>query len=60
MCVKPEKNILEHFCTKNAVMIMSLTDQSYYSVCHLLVRIFILTVPVKYWLTQVAKISRFI
>ena len=43
MYVEPEK-YLRIFLHENAAMMMGIMDQSYYSICHLLVRLFILTV----------------
>ena len=42
--VETYQNILEHFFHENAVLTIGLTDQSYYSICHFMVRLFIRTV----------------
>ena len=39
---------LRTFLHKNAVLMIGLTDQSYHSICHFMVRIFIPTVMVNY------------
>ena len=44
------------FLHKNAVLMIGLTEQSYYSICHLLVRLLIRTVPGISWFQRITTL----